>query len=158
MTFDNKTMCNHRPVAILLNSAVVFAMCLFLLYCGADSLGGDNPFAFMGAFMFVPLSLGLAWFQYRSVVRCRARETQALAVIFFVLAGFFFLGLVSGMLEWLFKTPPPDRTTVGPVGFAIIVAILAILTAYFVMSGLINWKWSKALQTPVDADAKKEVS
>jgi ABC-type Na+ efflux pump permease subunit len=151
-------MHKRRPIAVLLNVVVIFAMCLFLLYCGADSLGGDNPFAFIGAFMVIPLSLGLAWLQYRSAVCCKAGETRVLAVVFFVLAGFFFFAAVSNLLESLFKTPPPDRTTVGPVGLAIIVAILAILTAYFVMSGLINWKWSKVLQTPADADAGKEVS
>jgi hypothetical protein len=151
-------MCKRRPVVVLLNSVVVFAICLSLLYCGADSLGGDNPFAFMGAFAVIPLSLALMWLQYRSAVCCKAVETRVLAVIFFTLAGFPFFGLVGNVLEWLFRTAPTDRTTMGPVGIAILMAILALVTAYLAMSGLLNWKWSKALQTPVDVDARKELS
>jgi hypothetical protein len=155
MFSDDSAMRKRPPVVILLNSVVVFAICLFLLCCAASSLGGDNPFAFIGAFAVIPLSLGLAWLQYRSAVCCRAVETRVLAVIFFVLAGFLLFGILSNGLELLLKAPSTDATPVKPGEAAVILAILAVLAAYFAMSGLLNWKWSKTLQMPVDVDARK---
>jgi hypothetical protein len=155
-TVDNTAMFESQPKLILLNALVVFGICLFLLYCGLYSVCAPNPspFAFMGALVFTPPSLWIAWCQYRSVIHRDVASTRRLAITFFVLAGFFLFGLVSNVLEWLFKPTPPDCTPLGPVGLAIVFAILACAAAYFAMSARLNWKWYELLRVPATANEK----
>jgi ABC-type Na+ efflux pump permease subunit len=141
------TRGERRPVSILLNAAAVFGISLFLLYVGLYSLLlGDNGFAFVGAFLVIPPGLCLAWWQYHSVFCRSMRHTQRLAIASFALAGFLAFGLIGNALEYMFKSVPTDRSSVGPVGFAIILTVLFLSTAYFALSGFLNWNWYKRLR------------
>jgi hypothetical protein len=152
-------MSNRRPVPILINAVLIFGMCFFLFFVALYGLIlYDNPFAVMGAFIFIPVATRLAWWQYRSVVHRSVASTRRLAIAFFTLAGFFSFGLASNVLEHLFKTPPPDCTPVGSVGFLIIVAILAFLAVYFSTCGLLNWKWQRALQPQAEGGNDRDAS
>jgi hypothetical protein len=153
---DNTAMFKSQPKVILLNAIVVFGICLFLLLCGLYGLCVNNPFARFGAFIFLPPSLWIAWCQYRSVIHRDAASTRRLAITFYALAGFFLFGLVSSVLEWLFKPTPPDCTSLGSVGLAIGFAVLACVAAYFAMSARLNWKWYKLLRVPATAYEKSE--